>query len=123
MLFYFSRGLGSRFQTVLDSFGHQADNPLINTLSESGLERIAAEEGVDFGNHPDDVYTPSVTLWAWLTQVLSGSKSCVAAVARVVTLMAGSRPGRAESRRSAPRAPPETGPTRRAERGARRRRN
>jgi len=88
MLFYFSRGLGSRFQTVLDSFGHQADNPLLNALSQSGLERIAAEEGVDFGNHPDDIYTPSVTLWAWLTQVLSGSKSCVAAVARVVTLMA-----------------------------------
>lgn len=43
---------------------------------------------MEFGDDPHAVYTPALTLWALVTQVLSASKSCVAAVARVLTLSA-----------------------------------
>src|SRR4051794_9714347 len=88
MLFYYPRGLGSRFQTVLRSFAQDADRAFLDALPESRLEQIAAEDGVSFATHPDAIYTPAVTLWAFLAQVLSASKSCVAAVARVIVLMA-----------------------------------
>jgi len=57
-----------------------------DALPEALVERIAHEEGADFADGPDAVYTPAVTLWAWLSQCLSTSKSCVAAVARVLVL-------------------------------------
>src|SRR3954453_16194931 len=88
MLFYYPRGLGSRFQTVLRSFAQDADRAFLDALPESRLEQIAAEDRVSFATHPDAIYTPAVTLWAFLAQVLSASKSCVAAVARVIVLMA-----------------------------------
>ena len=42
-----------------------------------------------FGSGNDDTFDPAITLWAWLTQVLSPSKSCVAAVSRVMALCCG----------------------------------
>jgi Transposase DDE domain len=88
MLCYVPRGLGSRFHTLLRSFAHDTDHAFLDLLPEQRLAQIAAEEEVVFAQDPEDVYTPAVTLWAFLTQVLSGSKSCVAAVARVIVLMA-----------------------------------
>ena len=87
MLLYVPRGLGSRFHDLLRSFAHDPEHRFLDLLPEQRLAQIAAEEGVDFAHDPGDVYTPAVTLWAFLTQVLSGSKSCVAAVARVMVLM------------------------------------
>jgi hypothetical protein len=74
------------FASLLRSFAQHPGLPFTETLSEELINRIAAEEGVDFGNQADAVYTPAVTLWAFLTQCLSDSKSCVAAVARVIVL-------------------------------------
>jgi hypothetical protein len=51
-----------------------------------GLPLQRDQEHVLFGQGADDVWTPAVTLWAFLCQCLSGSKSCVAAVARVLVL-------------------------------------
>ena len=87
-LFYFSTSLGSRFETVARTFAQQPESLFLQALPESRIQALAAEEGVHFGNDPDDVYTPAVTLWALLTQVMSGCKSCTAAVARVLVLMA-----------------------------------
>jgi len=55
---------------------------------EQEVQQAADAEGLHFGTDEDCVYTRAVTLWAFLHQVLSGSKSCVAAVARVMVLRA-----------------------------------
>ena len=77
------------FATVLRSFGSADGLAFANALSEEDIQKACDAEGVSFGNGPDDVYTPAVTLWAFLAQCLSTSKSCVAAVARVLVLRVG----------------------------------
>jgi len=85
------------FASVLRSFAHDPDRAVRQALPAAVLERFAAEEGVSFGQQPNAVYTPPVTVWAFLSQCLSASKSCVAAVARVLVLYAslGRAPGAA----------------------------
>jgi Transposase DDE domain len=68
------------FAATLRSFAHGDALPLPD------IEDLCDQEGVHFGQGDDDVWTPAVTLWAFLAQCLSGSKSCVAAVARVLVL-------------------------------------
>ena len=53
-------------------------------LTEQDIQDACDAEGVDFGQGDADVYTPAVTLWAFVAPCLSASKSCVAAVARVL---------------------------------------
>src|SRR5205823_4984842 len=74
------------FATVLRSFAGAEGLPFGDVLTEQDLQEACDAEGVDFGTGADDVYTPAVTLWAFLAQGLSASKSCVAAVARVLVL-------------------------------------
>lgn len=74
------------FASLFRSFAQDPEQVLPQVLPQPLLERFAAEEGLTFGEEPNAVYTPPVTLWAFLTQCLSGSKSCVAAVARVMVL-------------------------------------
>ncbi|MHB8861862.1 MAG: transposase [Pirellulaceae bacterium] len=71
----FPGGLPRRFRVVQQSF-----------LQGDDFDA----EGVTFAQDPDDVYTPSVTLWAFLSQAVfkAEHRSCVAAVARVAVLMA-----------------------------------
>ena len=59
-------------------------------LSEQYLQVAFDAEGVTFAQEEGDVYTPSVTLWAFLSQAVfkAEHRSCVAAVARVAVLMA-----------------------------------
>jgi Transposase DDE domain len=74
------------FATVLHSFGAAEGMPFADVLTAQDIQKACADEGVCFGDGDDDVYTPAVTLWAFLAQCLSASKSCVAAVARVLVL-------------------------------------
>lgn len=74
------------FATVLRSFAGPEGLPLGNLLTEADIQQACDQENVHFGQAADDVYTPAVTLWAFLAQCLSASKSCVAAVARVLVL-------------------------------------
>jgi putative transposase len=73
------------FASVFRSFAQDPEQ-LQQALPQALVERLAAEEGVHFGEEPNALYTPPVTLWAFLTQCLSDTKSCVAAVARVMVL-------------------------------------
>jgi len=62
-------------------------------LPEEEIERAFEEEGVPLWSadeEEDAVYTPPVTLWAFLSQMLhkAEQRSCVAAVARVTVLLA-----------------------------------
>ena len=51
-------------------------------------ERSASREDACFAEDEDDVYTPAITLWGWLAQVMQAerARSCVAAVARIAAL-------------------------------------
>ena len=63
--------------------------PLANVLSEEDVEAAMAAEGVAFGELEGSVYTPALTTWAWLSQVLhTGTmRSCAAAVSRIIVLL------------------------------------
>lgn len=80
-----------QFRLVLRSFLQQPGLPFSEALSEQRLEQAFAEEGIGSHNEdPEVVYTPAVTLWAFLSQMLhcGAQRSCVAAVARVAVLWA-----------------------------------
>jgi Transposase DDE domain len=74
------------FQTVLASFAQAPDLPFQEVLTAEHIDRVATEEGVHFGAAPGNIYSVAVTLWAFLAQVLSKEKACVAAVARILVL-------------------------------------
>src|SRR5215210_21524 len=86
MLSYPPTGTRPTLATVLTSFAQADGLPFADALTEQDVQRACDEEGVCFGQGQDDVSTPAVTLWAFLAQCLSASKSCVAAVARVLVL-------------------------------------
>ena len=77
-----------RFRLVLQSFLGHADLPFARALSEEAIQQAFDDEGVVFGQDARSVYTPALTLWAFLSQVLfkGEQRSCVAAVSRVVVL-------------------------------------
>src|SRR5579871_7001095 len=70
--------------------------PLCNVLSEGVVTQALAAVGVRWTNH---IYSPLVTLWVFLGQVLSADASCRAAVARLIAhrLSQGQRPCSAET--------------------------
>lgn len=78
-----------RFALVLRSFLQHSGLPFAQALPEEKIQQAFEGEGVAFGQGQDDVYTPALTLWAFLSQVLfkDEQRSCVAAVARVIVLL------------------------------------
>ena len=84
-----SRWLPHRFRLVLASFLGRADLPFADVLSERSIETAFDDGGISFAPDEDAVYTPAITLWAFLSQVLfkDEHRSCVAAVARVAVLL------------------------------------
>ena len=75
------------FQHTLHSFLQADALPLREVLTEDQITQAAQAEGLAFGAGPSDVWSVALTVWAFLTQVSSAQKSCVAAVARVLTLL------------------------------------
>lgn len=82
------RNFSSRFRLVLSSFMTADGLAFADVLPEEKIQQAFDEEGNNFGEDEDAVYTPAITLWAFLSQVLfkQEQRSCFAAVARVVTL-------------------------------------
>jgi hypothetical protein len=74
------------FQTTLRTFAQAPDLPFADLLTESHIQTACDELGIDFASEPHHFWTPAFTLWALLTQTVSASKSCVAAVARALVL-------------------------------------
>ena len=83
-----SRLLPRRFRLVLVSFLQRPGLPFANVLPEEKIQAAFADQDGSFADDEDAIYTPAVTLWAFLSQVLfkGEHRSCVAAVARVVVL-------------------------------------
>jgi len=81
--------VSSAFQLVRDSLLQTDGLPFSEALTTAHIEQAFDAEGVSFaledgcGNAP--VYTPAVTLWAMLSQVLltGAQRSCRAEVVRV----------------------------------------
>lgn len=93
MSFYHGcRTLPRRFRLVLSAFLQNDGLPFGDVLPEGEIQRAFDQEDVSFGCADDGqeaVYTPAVTLWAFLSQMLhrGEQRSCTAAVARVVVLL------------------------------------
>jgi len=90
MAFYQHPGqLSRRFRLVLSSFMQSGGLAFADVLSEDSIQRAFDEEGANFAQDEDAIYTPALTLWAFLSQVLfkEEQRSCAAAVARVVVLL------------------------------------
>lgn len=89
MSFYrHSPSLSRRFRLVLSSFLQRPGLPFAEVLPEEAIQKAFEDEDCAFAEAA--VYTPAITLWAFLSQVLfkDEQRSCVAAVARVVVLLA-----------------------------------
>lgn len=74
------------FQTTLRTFAQDPDLPFADLITEDHIRTTCDELGIDFATGPHHIWTPALTLWTFLTQAASGSKSCVAAVARALVL-------------------------------------
>jgi hypothetical protein len=77
---------GPSFRTILRTFAQEPDGPLSGVLTDQHTQTACAELGVAFATEAHHVWTPALTLWTFLTQCLSSSKSCTAAVARALVL-------------------------------------
>jgi hypothetical protein len=77
-----------RFHLVQSSFLQHAGLPFAEVLPEERIQQAFEDEGVAFAQGEQDVYSPAITLWAFLSQVLfkGEQRSCLAAVTRVVVL-------------------------------------
>jgi Transposase DDE domain len=74
------------FAQALASFHHGDGLPFADVLPAAVVQQAFADEDVTFGETEESVFTPAVTLWAFLSQVIEDDKSCRAAVGRVQAL-------------------------------------
>ncbi len=82
------RPFASGFQMLRQAFLQADGLPFSNVLSEDDVQQAFEAENACFARSPGDIYTPAVTLWAFLSQVLHAQRlrSCTAAVSRVIVL-------------------------------------
>ncbi|MCH8147296.1 MAG: IS4 family transposase [Planctomycetes bacterium] len=84
-----ARSLPKQFRLVLASFLQRPGLPFADALTEEAIQKAFDDEDGGFGDDQETVYTPAITLWAFLSQVLfkDEQRSCVAAVTRVIVLL------------------------------------
>jgi putative transposase len=90
MSIYHNRsGLSRRFRLILASFLQDEGLPFADVLPERQIEEAFTEADANFAEGDECIYTPAVTLWAFLSQVLfkDEQRSCLAAVSRVLVLL------------------------------------
>jgi hypothetical protein len=87
MPFYPPPPTAASFCQTLRSFAQDDGLAFRSILTAERIQQIALQEQVPFGTGDTDVYSVSVTLWAFLSQSVSSSKSCLAAVTRVMVLL------------------------------------
>ena len=85
MSFYAPVPLGSRFDATRQAL--DTGTTVCDALPATLVHAAAAEEGIDLDDSAATIYTPTLTLWTYVSQVLSGHNNCVAAVARLVVLL------------------------------------
>jgi hypothetical protein len=81
-MFNYSQGcLRRQIDFLRQQFLQQGSLPFTEVLSEGGLVDAVREIGATWN---DRIFTPLVTLWVFLGQVLAADQSCRAAVARLI---------------------------------------
>ena len=65
---------GQSFQLVRQAFLQADGLPLGDLLSEDDIQRAFNAEHADFARDEGDIYTPAVTLWAFLSQTLHAGR-------------------------------------------------
>jgi putative transposase len=80
---------------VLAPFLAHPDLPFADVLTGADVRQAFTDDGVHFGTGPTAVYTPPLTLWAFLSQGVHKEKACLAAALRlgVLLLVLGRIPG------------------------------
>jgi len=89
MLLYRAGQIGGQsFGLVRNAFLQAEGLPFADVLEEQSIQAAFAAEDACFALDEGDIYTPAVTLWAFLSQVLHAGRlrSCAAAVSRVIVL-------------------------------------
>jgi hypothetical protein len=83
---------------------------LADVLTPEHVQQACQRHAVSFGTAHNTLFTPALTLWAWLSQVVAADKSCAAACVRVsVLLLALGRPKWSEDTGCYCRARPRLG--------------
>jgi putative transposase len=82
---------GSPFQDTLAPFLQAEGLPFADVLTAHDIDEACVAEQVSFGETAKSFWTPALTLWTFLSQVLHADKACRAAVARAVVALALSR--------------------------------
>ena len=78
----------TQFALIHRSLLQSDDLPLQSLVSDQRIAEIFAAEQISFGEDPDAVYTPAITLWGLLSQVFfkAEQRSCLGAVVRIAAL-------------------------------------
>ena len=92
MSFSTTSPVASPFADVLAPFCQAEGLPFAEALTADDIAQAFAAEQVAFGQAAHSFWTPALTLWTFLSQVLDGNKSCRAAVGRAVVALALARP-------------------------------
>ena len=96
MLYQGRRSCGQSFRWILQAFLQADGLPFGDVLSEDDIQQAFEAEHACFAQDEGDIYTPAITLWAFLSQVLHAQRlrCCAAAVLRVTVLcvLLGRRP-------------------------------
>jgi len=90
MSFYASgRGLPQRFRLILSSFMQHDSLAFAEALPEETIQQAFADADADFAQDEENTFTPALTLWGFLSQILHAKemRSCSAAVARIIVLL------------------------------------
>lgn len=82
------RAFARRFQLLRQAFLQTEGLPFSDVLGEDEIHRAFEAENVCFAQDEGDIYTPAITLWAFLSHTLHAGRlrSCTAAVSRVIVL-------------------------------------
>jgi putative transposase len=85
---YLDQHQNFNFRNTFAPFAQDKDLPFAEVLTEADVARIFVEEKVSFGKLARSFWTPALTLWAFLWQVLGADKSCRQVVANVLMSLA-----------------------------------
>ena len=78
--------LSHQIKTLRNQFAQADELPFANLLTADRLQNALREEKVGWSER---IFTPIVTLWAFLSQVMIADGSCRVAVARVIAWLVG----------------------------------
>ncbi len=79
---------GQSFDTIRQAFLRDEHLPLADILATEEIEQAFAAHNCSFGQDDDDVYTPALTLFGFLAQLMASGagRSCNAAVETIRSL-------------------------------------